>query len=258
MVIDIAVLIALLVLMATSYRKGLLRKLASIAALLIASLAVGFVAREAAAFAQARWQFNPALTYALCCVVGWLLLFYFSRFILGLIAKKLGSGEEGKPKPWNRKLGALFGALEALALGWLIVGMLDAIPEDIRARRLPRLHDQLEGSLFTSWVVRPTSPAALLELQPLISDLTVVADDPEALRAVQTSRKLRALVRHPKVAAIIEDEGLLEEWRRGRLARFFADRKVREALEDPEVRKLIRELPVAEILRQAAETARHK
>jgi len=256
MMVDVAVLVALLVFVAVSYRRGLLRKLASIAALLIACFASGFVAREAAAYAISRWGYNPALTYGICVVLAWLVLFYFSRFIFRRLAKKLGSGEEGKPKPWNRKLGALFGALEALALAWLVVGMLDAIPEDVRARRLPGLHDQLEGSLFTSWVVRTTSPAALLELQPLISDLAVVSDDPKALRAVQTSRKLRALVTHPKVAAIIEDEELLEEWRRGRLARFFADRKVREALEDPEVRKLIRELPVAEILRQAAESAR--
>jgi uncharacterized membrane protein required for colicin V production len=255
-VIDIVVGVLVLLFAALSYRRGLLRRLAGIAALVIASLTAGFVGREAAAYAAQRWGYSSAVLYAVCCVVAWVVLFLVSRLILRRIAKGLGSDEEGDVKPWNKKLGALFGILEAAALCWLVVGILDAVPEDIRAERFTGLHNQLEGSFFTNWVVRPTNPATRLELQPMIDDLAVVADEPQALRGIERHEKLQALFRNEKLQAVLADEKLLTEWQKGRYARFFADRKVREALEDPELRDLIRELPVQEILHEAAERAR--
>jgi len=138
------------------------------------------------------------------------------------------------------------------------VGILGAIPEDICARRLPRLHDQLEGSMFSVWVVRPTSPGTRLELQPLVSDMSVVAEHPKALRGVERNPEIQKLLTNKKLMAVLQDKELLREWQRGRIASFFSDRKVRQAIEDPELRQMLRDLPIRQILREAAERARQE
>jgi len=258
MIIDIVVGVALLLFAALSYRKGLLRKLANLGALVVASLGSGFVGHLAAGYVIAKWDINSTLAYGVCALLAWIVLFLVARLILRMVAKGLGSDEEGDVRPWNKKLGGLFGAIEALAIAWLIVGILDAIPEDVRVRRVAALHDQLEASFFATYVVRPTSPATRLELQPLIDDLTVVANQPAALSGIERRQELRTLFSNEKFRAVLTDQELLDEWRKGRFARFFGDRKVREALEDPELRKLVRELPVKEILHEAAERARQQ
>ena len=260
MVIDIVVAAVVLLYAALSYWRGLLRWLAGIGAMVIASVASGFVGREAATYATAKWKWDitPAVAYAICCVLAWVVIFIVSRIILRAIAKALGSDAGGTPKPWNRKLGGLCGALVALAVCWFAVGIMDAIPEDIRAQRMPGLHKQLGNSAFTVWVVRPISPAAHLELQPLIADATIVANHPQALQGAEQKQELQKLAAHPKVTAVLGDGKLMEDLKAGRYTSFFSDRKVRDALEDRELRQMMRDLPVREILHEAAERARQQ
>jgi uncharacterized membrane protein required for colicin V production len=256
MIIDIVVGVLALLFGALSYRRGLLAMLAGILSLVIACVAAGFVGGRAAGLAAERWNVSAPWVYAICCVLAWVVLYVLARIMLGFIAKRLGSGEEGKPKPWNKQLGFLFGALEALVLCWFVLAILDAIPEDSRSRSWPRLHDELEGSFFTTYVVRPTSPAAYLELQPLIADLTALAENPKALEAIEGKPEIQQFVEHEKVQAILKDEKIVEEWKRGRPARLLSHPTIRDALEDPELRKMLRELPIRQILHEAAEKAR--
>jgi len=254
MVMDVLVLLSILLFAFLGYRSGLLRKLARIASLVVASLAAGHLAHPAARYAGDTWKMNSVVVYIACCVLAWLVLFFVGLFVLGRIAKKLGSGEEGRPRPWNRKLGALFGGLEVFALWWFAIGILDALPEDIRARRLHSVHEQMATSIFAR-VTHATNPAALLELQPLICDIAVIAENPGVLRGVARKPEIQELLQHPKVSGILADEALLEEWRSGRITGFFSSPKVRRALEDHEVRELLRRLPIRDILREAAREA---
>lgn len=256
--IDLVVLIAVVLFAFLGYRRGLLRHLAGLGALLAASLAAGFVGTRAAKLIAPKSAMPSFTTYAVCCVVAWVVLFIVARILLGRLARRLGSDQQGEPKPWNRKLGALAGAAEALFLAWLVLGVLDALPEDFRKERLPLVHREIEGSFFTNWVVRPTSPATLLEIQPLVSDLTVLSEHPDALREVGREPKLQAIVTHAKVQAVLTDPALTREWADGQYGRFFSNTKVREALEDSDLRKMLRELPVRDILHKAAERARQE
>ncbi|HUT36753.1 MAG TPA: CvpA family protein [Planctomycetota bacterium] len=255
---DLVIVILVVLFALLGYYRGLLRHLASVGALVVASLTAGIVGRWAVGLLTRAPAMPSPTTYAIACVAAWVVVFLLSRFVLGRIAKKLGSDEQGGPKPWNRKLGALAGAAEVLLLAWVVVGILDALPEDFRKERLPTVHRELEGSLFTNWVVRPTSPATLLEIQPLVSDLAVLSEHPEALRGVEQKPEIQKVARHPKVLAVLADPALIQEWTDGHYGRFFSDRKVREALEDSELRTMIRELPVRAILHEAAERARQQ
>ncbi|MBM4037641.1 MAG: CvpA family protein [Planctomycetes bacterium] len=256
---DLIVLLLLVLFAVLGYCRGLLRHLASVGALVIASLAAGIVGRWAVGlFTRAPAMPSP-LTYVIACVVAWAVLFIACRLILGRIAKKLGSDEKGEPKPWNRKLGALAGAAEVLLLAWVVIGILDALPEDFRKERLPVVHRELNGSLFTNYVVRPTSPATLLELQVLIPDLAVLSEHPEELSPVVAENKdFAEIARHPRVKAILGNPGLMKEWMAGNYGRFFANDEVRKALEDGELREKMRKVPVRAILHEAAEKARQK
>ncbi|HPD17236.1 MAG TPA: CvpA family protein [Planctomycetota bacterium] len=254
--IDLIVLILVVLFVFLGYVRGLLAHMAGLGALLVASLATGFVVRGGIQLLASKAEPPSPALYAMACIVAWLLLYFVSRFLLGRVAKLLGSDQQGKPRPWNRKLGALAGAVEALVFAWFILGLLDAMPEDSRKARLPRVHQEMESSLFTNWVVRPTSPATRLELQPLIADLTVLSEHPEALRGIEDKPEIRKIAQHPKVAAVLQDQALLQTWAEGRYGRFFSDSKVREAVEDTEVRQMLRELPIRTILHEAAERAR--
>jgi uncharacterized membrane protein required for colicin V production len=252
-IIDLVVVLAVVVLVFWGYRQGLLRKLASIGALIIAGLSASFLGREIALVAAKHWDCNPAVAYLICCVLAGALVFVAARLVLGAIARRLGSGEKGEPKPWNKNLGGLFGGLEALVTCWLVVGILDALPEDFRAQKWPGLHRQLKSSVFNAYVVHPTSPARLLELQPLINDLVVLTEQRDGFARLGRDERIRKLCKNPKVNAILSDPALIQAWQKGRYIRFFNDAKVIEALEDKEVRDTVRE--IKDILHKAAEEA---
>lgn len=255
MVIDIVVGVLVLLFAIYSYRRGLLRKLAGIASLVIASVAAGFVGREFAMFAGERWNVSMPGMYIACGVLAWLVLYIVGRIVLGTIARKLGTNQQGESRGWNKWLGGLFGALEIVVLCWFIVAILDAIPEDTRARRLPSLHQQMDQSVFAV-ATHATSPAALLELQPLIADVSAIAEQPKVLQNLEGEAAVQDLLRHEKVKDIMADEKLMEHWRAGRIPRFFADSKVRAALENHELREMLRKSDVRATVRRMAEKAR--
>lgn len=256
-VLDLIVLVVVVLFLLHGLLRGLLRKLAGAGALIGASLAVGFVAAEAAAFAQATWGLTALWVHPACAIVGWIVLYIVLRIVLGLLARfflaALGKGV----KSWDRKLGAIFGAIEALVLCWFLVTIIDAYPEDKRAQNVPALHDQMQRSLFAR-LVHETNPAVRLELQPLIGDLLVVSEEPAALSSLAAAPEAKEFVRHPKVQAILNDPELVQELLRGNRRRFFHDPKVRAAAEDPEVRDMLRRLPIRELLRRAAQEARRE
>jgi uncharacterized membrane protein required for colicin V production len=235
--------------------RGLLRKLAGIASLVIASLAAGYVGSELASYAAQRWQVSSPAVTTVCIMVGWIVLFIVCRIVLGFIARKLGSTEGGKPASWNRWLGALFGALEAGVPLWFLVGVADAIPEDVRATSLPRLHEEMKHSVFATFT-HETSPLAYLELKPLIEDFAVIYKKPQVLQELAQEREVHALLSNPQVKEILQDRELMGELQQGRYVRFLTDRKVRDALEDPSVRQLLRAATLRRLVHEAALRAR--
>jgi len=255
MTIDIVVGVLVAVFALYSYWKGLMRKLAGIGALVVASLGAGYVGREFATFAGTRWNISIPGLYIVCGVLGWIVLYVVGRIVLGYIGRKIGTNEEGQSRGWNKWLGALFGALEVVLLCWFIVAILDSIPEDVRARRLTALHNQMDNSAF-AYATHATSPAALLELQPLIADVSTVAEQPAVLRNLEGEDSMQGVMQNEKVKSILADDKLMGYWRTSSLPRFFADPRVREALEDKELRDMLREADLRDTLRRMAEQAR--
>jgi len=235
--------------------RGLLRKLAGIASLVIASLAAGYVGSELAALAAQRWQVSSPAVTTVCMIVGWVILYVVCRIVLGFIARKLGSTQGGAPAGWNRWLGALFGVLEAGVPLWFLVGVADAIPEDVRAASLPRLHEEMKRSVFATFT-HETSPLAYLELKPLVEDFAVIYSKPQALQELGREPEIQQFLQNPKIHEIMEDPQLTAELQQGRYVRFFSDRKVRDALEDPSVRQLLRTKTLRDLVHRAALRAR--
>ena len=256
MVIDVIVGAAVLACAVWSYHRGLLRKLAGIAALVIACLLAGLVGREIAHRAAERWDIQAmAALYVVCTILAWVLLFIVGRIVLGFLARRLGSDQEGRPAGWNRWLGGLFGAVQGLLLCWFVLAVLDAVPEDIRAGHLGPLHRAMEASPFC-WLVSATNPAARLELQPLIDDVSAIAARPAVLRSLEREEVAQKLQANDKVKAILADEALIQEFKAGRLRRFFSDRRVRDALEDTEIRELLRQTDMRDAIRRLGAQAR--
>ena len=252
--LDLIVVVVVLLFVVHGYFRGLLRKLAGIAALVIASLGVGFVAGEAAQYLQERMQVSSPWIHVGCAVVGWIVLYTLLRLILGLIARVVLSALGKEVKSWDRKLGAVFGGLQAVVLCWFVVLIADAFPADKRAQYVPPVHRELQRSVFAD-VVHQTSPAAWLELQPLMADLTTVCEHPESLRTLGKRKEVLELLRNEKVRSALTDEEVIGHWMAGRHGRALSNRKAADALQDPEVRGLLRDLPIRDILRQAAEEA---
>ena len=235
----------------------MLRKLAGIGALVVASVAAGFVGREIARLAAARWTIQTGpVVHILCSLLAWVLLFVVGRILLGYLARKLGSDQEGKPARWNRWMGALFGAVQAMALCWFVVAIVDSIPEDTRARWLSTVHEQMKTSPLVVPATHATNPAAHLELEPLIADVSAIAARPSVLRQLEDDEAARELLGSDKVRRILDDPELMSEWRKGRFGWFLAHPRVTEALEDSDVRELLRSTDLREALRRLAGKAR--
>ena len=254
--LDVIVLGVVLLFTLIGFLRGLLRKLAGLGALVGACIGVGYVARPATRYLVDNWEgANWLLVYVVCAVLGWIVLYILLRVILGYIAGALGSNEKGKPRPWNRKLGAAFGGLEGLLICWLVVMLLCAVPEDVFAKYLPALNEELQGSLFAK-ATRTTTPSALAKLEPLIDDLKAVARKPETLEKLAQEAPVEELLENDKVDSIVKDEELTDHLREGRVERFLEDRKVGQALTDPEVLRILRSPALRRALSEAAQEAR--
>lgn len=256
MVIDIVVAILVLGYATWSYVRGLLLKLAGIAALIVASLGAKLLGQLIAHWAAARWNIQTmTVLYVVCTLVAWVVLFILGLLVLRRLAKWMGSNKEGKPAAWNKLLGGVLGLGQMLLFCWFLLAIVDAVPEDYRARHIGPLHREMEASWFCL-AVHATNPAARLELQPLIDDVSAIAAQPAALKSLQDEDVVRKLSRNPKIEEILADPKLLEEFRAGKLRRFFSDRRVRDALEDSEIRATLREADLRDTLRRLAAEAR--
>jgi uncharacterized membrane protein required for colicin V production len=256
-VIDTAAIFIVMLFALHGYWRGLLRKLAGIGAFIIASITVGMVAERAAAWISQRWDVHPMLVYLPCCVVGWFAIFIICRVLLGFVAAALGGGADGKPSSWNRQLGAVFGAVEALALCWFVVGILLSFPPDWRRERMPAVHSALGESRF-ALITQKTNPSIFVAFGTLISDMDVLASEPEALEELAADPAVRKVVAHKKVLEVLNDEGLVKEWRQGRRMSFLTDRKVLNALEDSEVAGLLRDPEFREAVHKVADRVRRE
>ncbi len=256
MVIDVVVVVLVVAFAVWSYFRGLLRKLAGIAALVVASVTAKLGGRWIAHWAATRWNIQTmTLLYILCTVIAWFAIFVLSWVLFRMLARWLGTTSEGKPAGWNRVLGGLFGAAQMLLTCWFFLAVLDVVPEDIRASHLAPLHRQMEDS----WVmaaVEATNPAARVELQPLIEDVSAIAARPAVLRRLADEPVAVSLCEREKVKAVLADEALVADFAAGRYRRFFSDRRVRDALEDPEIRDTLRQTDVRDTLRRLAKQAR--
>lgn len=256
MVIDIVVAILVLGFAAWSYWRGLLLKLAGVVALVVATLAAKLVGQLIAHWAAARWGIQTmTVLYVVCTMVAWVVLFVVGLLVLRRLAKWAGSDKEGKTAGWNKLLGGLLGLSEALIVCWFPLAVVDAVPEDYRARFVAPLHREMEASWFC-WGVHATNPAARLELGPLIDDVSVVAARPAALKSLANEEVVKKLSQNERVKEVLADSKLLDEFRAGRFRRFFSDRRVRDALEDPELRETLRQADLRATLQRLAAQAR--
>ena len=189
--------------------------------------------------------------------MGWLVIYIICRVLLGFVATALGGGANGKPSSWNRQLGAIFGAVEALALCWFIVGILLSFPPDWRKERMPAVHRELEVSTVAQYT-QMTNPSIFVAFGTLISDMDVLASEPEALEELATDPSVRKVLANGKVMEVLTDEGLVEEWRKGRRMSFLTDRKVLNALEDSEVAELLRDPEFRRAVHDVAERVRRE
>ena len=130
-----------------------------------------------------------------------------------------------------------------------------AVPEDVFAKYLPALNEELQGSLFAK-ATRTTTPSALAKLEPLIDDLKAVARKPETLEKLAQEAPVEELLENDKVDSIVKDEELTDHLREGRVERFLEDRKVGQALTDPEVLRILRSPALRRALSEAAQEAR--
>jgi len=254
-IIDAAAFFIFVLFVLHGYWRGLLRKLAGIGAFVIASVTVGFVAERAAATISERWDVHPVLVYLPCCVVGWLVIFIICRVVLGMIASALGGGATGKPSGWNRQLGAVFGAVEAVAVCWFLVGILLSLPPDWRKAKMPAVHEALQNSSVAE-VTEKTNPSIFVAFGALITDMGVIAKEPAALEELGRDPAVMKVIANQKVLDVLTDDDLVEEWRQGRRMSFLTDRKVLNALEDSGVAELLRDEEFRAAVHRVAEKVR--
>jgi hypothetical protein len=88
--------------------------------------------------------------------------------------------------------------------------------------------------------------------------MDVLASEPDALEELASEPSVRKVLANKKVMDVLTDDGLVEEWRKGRRMSFLTDRKVLNALEDSEVAGLLRKPEFREAVHEVAERVRRE
>jgi len=237
--LDIFCVLVLAFLTITGYWAGVVRQILLIACLIgsfaLAHGAVGPINRLIAA----RSTMSPSSAYVLSCFLAWMGVYAILRVIAFYINRIIGKDQVGRVRPWNKKLGALLGAVKGLILiSIILVGLDVALGVAVREGKAGMLYRMYQGS-YAGALTSKINPLAKWRVADRVHTLIEVARNPGVLKGMENEAHIRRIIDHPRVRAVTQNRQLELAVRKRDFLAIWLNKDVQALLSDPEITKLL-------------------
>ncbi|MEW6357515.1 MAG: CvpA family protein [Planctomycetota bacterium] len=248
MALDIFCVLVLAFLAITGYWAGVIRQVLLIACLIgsfaLSQGAVGPVNRLIAS----RSTLSPSAAYVLSGFVAWLVVYAVLRLIAFYIDRVIGKDRLGQVRSWNKKLGAVLGAVKGLILVSIILCGLDvALGVAVQEGKAGALHQMYQSS-YSGALMSKINPLAKWRVADRVHTLIEVARNPAMLKGMENEAHIRKIIDHPKVRAVTQNPQLELAVRKRDFLAIWLNKDVQALLSDPEIAKLLLNEAIFDIL----------
>lgn len=246
------------------WRAGVVRAWLNLAALVFSGL-FGFLAGQAAGALLGGADTPAGFLVGVVVGLGVGLIAFVAIWLAGAILFKRTEHQRGLTRLFYGMGGALAGAGTALLILWGGISLIRALgamgagslqaaaetgqPPPPAARGLATLRESLEmGGVGRAVQAADPIPPDLYDLLQAITRLT---SSQEAMRRFLEYPDVKAVVNHPRMAALLTDPDIIEAAQNRNLAALLTSRSLRAALDDPSLAATLRQVDVRAALNYA-------
>ncbi|KPJ53025.1 MAG: hypothetical protein AMS16_05680 [Planctomycetes bacterium DG_58] len=187
--------------------QGVIVQLFRLSGLVLIVVYARFVAEPVGQWLAAKLGLNALIAYYISFIVGSLVVYAVCALIGRGVTKVVAAGG-GAPRKVNRTLGGLLGLAKGLVVAFILVSVLDMIPQKVLAR-WEAVEKQVAASRILPHVHR-VNPLPELRFVTDIDDYKRLLESPEAQRILQGTPEFVRLQDHPKFRQAVSDPKLRE------------------------------------------------
>ena len=216
--------------------QGVIVQLFRLGGLVLIIVYARFVAEPIGQWLAAKLSFNPLIAYYISFFVGSLVV-YAVCALIGRAVNKVVVAGGGAPRKVNRTLGGLLGLAKGLVVAFVLVSILDMVPQKVLSR-WAWVETQVAASRILPHVEK-VNPLPELRFVTDIDDYKRLAESPEAQRIFQRTPEFATLQDHPKFRQAVSDPKLRVLIKEKRWPEVLVHEKVVALGFDREIRKIL-------------------
>ena len=257
MAVDIIIIAVLLVCAVFGYASGALGQVFGVASLVIAYLLSGPIGSIVARILVRRGR-PPSVAAVMGAVLAGLVVFTVAKILFWFINARLGR-EGGQVKSWNRKWGALLGALKAFVVVWLLVCLV-AAASGLQYRLPWDLPGLVNQSKIASWMADTYNPVAEMRVITTMRKLREISKNPEALKHLTQNTQVADFIEKLQEAVVkrYQEDKLPEGVEEGDPAAVIAAARLRDFLNDGKVLDALLKIDIEMAVEKAYESIPRK
>ncbi len=214
---------------------GAARQIAQYVALAAAYAASGPLGRELGLWTGQQLGASAAVGTVLATVASFILVFFGVRVaVAAIIRRVLGGGEAGSSLT-DRLLGFGLGGVRAFALCFLALCAAAYLEDNVKVGNRPLSFGPKDSVAFAFAKSHNVLTARQFPGIDDLARLAKVASDPKASAAATSAADVRALLKDPRIAKLLESKTVRELAQKGDLRGLLEQNQVVEALRDPKL-----------------------
>jgi len=216
--------------------QGVIVQLFRLAGLALIIVYARFVAEPIGQWLAGKLSLNPVIAYYIAFIVGSVIVYAVCALMGRGVSKLVTTGGE-VPRKANRTLGGLLGLVKGMVVAFVLVSVLDMVPERV-TQRWSWAQEQVKMSAILPRVHK-VNPLPQARFVADIDDYKKILDSPEAQRILQGKAAFVTLQDHPKFRAAVGDPGLRQLIREKRWPEVLVHDKVLALGFDREIRRIL-------------------
>jgi len=247
--VDFAVVLLLLGFVLWGFVHGAVFNVLGLAALLLAYLLSGVLARPAAALLAARLDWSPGVAYLAGRLTLGLVIYLPLTILVSGVDRRFRRTRSEAVQAVNSGVGAACG----LAWGMVVAFFLLCVA-DVWVKALPEARGAMAESVRQSHfrgLVSTANPADRFLITDVLRLLRAARNDPQVIKRLSTQPHVRQVLEHPDVQRVLDDDAFARRLRDEPVGTILHDEGLGRVLANKELRSMILSAEMRDALRRA-------
>ncbi len=253
MTLDLLLISCVILWMAIGFYSGFWAQVLRLGALVGAYFLAGLVARPAGTWLFLNLKIPPLVGSIIAPAVAFLVLYMIlatAAWAMVRAARRLRAATGEKRSRWNSWGGALLGGIKMVFILGVLLSAVALAREPLERLSKKSVLEKLaldDSKIFA--LINKHNLLARFHL-PIVGDITTLtklATDPKAAEKVANDPQIQALIKHPKIKALLDDPAIIRASETRDIAALLANPRINELANDLELQKLINSVDLSKL-----------